>query len=170
MKRIRILACVVGAALGASASTDGFGQLSAKQKAELEAAAPSSADMKAQKEMMDRLKKETDDKNALLRSPAFKPGLGDLKPAPIEVKPLEPQAPTGVRAARSRPSPATATPPPASRVIYGETRSISASEKATPDTRPGKVSQPNAAAPRAPERAPCVFKPVMTDEEIAACR
>jgi hypothetical protein len=63
-------------------------------------------------------------------------------------------------------------PPIVKRAIAMTQATVQGERAATKEKPPAadKPAAPRAVAPRAPERPACVFKPVMTDAELAACR
>jgi hypothetical protein len=97
-------------------------------------------------------------------------GLLKLKPGPLEVRPLE--QPASGRAARPLAPPQRAPEPqssPGSRsaVVRDPARVAPPVAQTSPPAR--KTAAAPAPAP-APAKPPCVYKPVMSDDEINACR
>jgi uncharacterized RDD family membrane protein YckC len=87
-------------------------------------------------------------------------------PAPAAVPaPAPAAAPAPVIATPVKPEPAAAKKPKAARVAESKPRAAPAPAKA-----PAPIAAPELPRPPNQANAACVYKPVMTDEEIARCR
>ena len=167
MNKIKVAVCALGAAGAVVLWEQSTAQTPAQREMLEKMGRESDENAKAQQQLMEKLRKEADDRNAAMKGMqdpqrALIDSLKDRKPEPLTVRPLEPGS--------SKPREAAAPAPAPSRVTYGETRPLTGARELPKEDAPKAAAKPAAAKPAVAEKPPCVYKPVMTDAEVAACR